>query len=140
MHIFIAFTVILSVNFVKTSQYASHGAVDCSMGSSSCESCHAAYPFCYWCNGECKRYFGKNIANIECRGKVMYERCEQTDKKEPNVEEMLKVISRLKKEQSKENEYSNVGKEILCLYVYVCMYVLFATIKKYIYFQVILKL
>ena len=101
MRALIIFIIISLLTFVKSGEDISNGAVDCAMGSSSCESCRAAYPFCYWCNGQCRQYFGKNIAKIECRGRVMYESCENQNKVDPKLEEMLGIVSALKKEQNK---------------------------------------
>ncbi len=84
--------VIFSVNLASS---ADHGAVDCSMGSKSCNSCHAAYPFCYWCDGQCRKYYGKKIADIECTGEVMYESCPREGEKE-RLEKMLKLLESLK--------------------------------------------
>lgn len=107
------FVVISFVTVVKSNENLSHDAVDCGMGSSSCESCRAAYPFCYWCDGKCRQYFGKNIAKIECRGRVMYESCEENSQTEPNVDEMFNILAALKTEHNKGQRLTNIGKEMI---------------------------
>jgi len=116
MKLLLIFAVILFTGVVKSSDDLSHGPVDCAMGSSSCESCHAAYPFCYWCDGKCRQYFGKNFAKLECRGKVMYERCEDNEQMEPDVEEILSMMGSLKKEHKSKPDFSRIeerGNELL---------------------------
>lgn len=111
MKVLTAIHVILFVNRVISFKDMGHGAVDCSMGSSSCESCRAAYPFCYWCDGKCQRYYGKNIARIECPGRVMYENCEPESPSKSNVDEIARIVASLKKEQALESGYSHLGKK-----------------------------
>ena len=110
MKLLLIFAVILFTGVVRSSNDLSHGPVDCAMGSSSCESCHAAYPFCYWCDGKCRQYFGKNFAKLECRGKVMYETCEDNEQTGPDVEEILSMMGSLKKEHKSKPDFTHIGK------------------------------
>ncbi len=81
-------------------------AVDCNMGSRSCESCHAGYPFCYWCEGQCQRYYGKSIAKIECAGEIIYESCNRENEKE-RLGKMLQLLESLKQTHSSKTSYEN---------------------------------
>eukprot|EP00794_Sanderia_malayensis_P017516 gene17516-19266_t len=85
---------------------SAHEAVDCSMRDSSCESCHAAYPFCYWCEGECRRYYGKKFAQIECKGDVMYERCDN-EMEVKRLGKMLQLLQSLKQTKASGSEFSS---------------------------------
>lgn len=101
---------ILSSKIASAINTDSHGPVDCSMGSSSCESCQAAYPFCYWCDGICQRYYGKEIAKIECKGIVMYGTCSSKLKERSRIEDMLKILAATKKERADEKQFGGFGK------------------------------
>lgn len=114
MRILIAAGIFLCINFVFSFEDGSHIQVDCSMRSSSCEHCHAEYPLCYWCDGTCKRYYGKSFASIECPGRVTYERCEAADKRDSSIRDIMKMVTALKKEQESESRTSNLGKASIC--------------------------
>ena len=107
---------VLSLKIILAIDTDSHGPVDCSMGSSSCESCQAAYPFCYWCDGICQRYYGKEIAKIECKGIVMYGSCSGKLRERSRIEDMLKMLADMKKERSEEKQLRSFGKRLFKRY------------------------
>ena len=101
---------VLVLKIASAIKTGSHGPVDCAMGSSSCESCQAAYPFCYWCDGTCQRYYGREIAKIKCKGEVMYQSCNSKLKEQSRIEDMLKLLAATKKERSEERQLGSFGK------------------------------
>ena len=91
---------LLVICFVPLTYSVDHGPVDCSMGSRSCDSCHAAYPFCYWCDGQCRRYYGKKIAEIECPDQIMYESCTPKENSNARLDKMMQLLSSVKGKHS----------------------------------------
>ena len=91
--------------------------IDCSMGSSSCDSCHAAHPFCYWCDAnsegnQCLRYYDDNFAKLECPSGYRFQSCADSSQK-AKLDRMLKLLLELKKNRqgafSNTNENTGLG-------------------------------
>ena len=89
---------------------------DCSTGGNSCSRC-LEIPSCYWCGSAtaepCRKYYGGEIAQNECfddwyQGNCPIDRNNEAKKK---LDQMLDILSGLKKSSSEKNEYAALSSE-----------------------------